>query len=1197
MRRPWWRGLGRVDILLYSRNGRRMKIRRIEIVGFKSFVDKTVLVFDAGISAVLGPNGCGKSNLVDALRWVMGEQNAKNLRGQVMEDVLFGGSDSRRPHGLAEVSLVFSHSAEIQHPLVKDFNEIMVTRRLYRNGESEYLINRASCRLMDVTELFMDTGIGARAYSIIEQGKIGSILHALPEQRRSLIEEAAGITKYKARKKAALRKIEATRQNLVRLGDLIGELERQLGSLQLQAERAEQYRRVRRELRALELLQACHEWRRLEAAVQDGCRAEQELQLQLTSHQARIDQLQLQLEKILLQRAEAEQQLQQLQQQVLQHRSDAQQCDNDMRLLQQQQQNLQRQRQEGSGELQQASQRQQLAERRLQELTRQLDDLGRQARCAQEDWQQHQQALQTDLELDRQQGVALQTARQQWQQANQELLQRRTAWARLEQQQTTAAETVQRQQVALDALQQQGTQQRQTLAALQAEVEQLRQARQLSEQQQQQALCQRDQQRQQVQRARQVQQQVAAELNLVQSRHQSLHELVTGGEDVGADTRALLADSQLCQLGVALLADGLQVPAELEEAVAVALEQQLQAVAFDSVAGLATLLEQHDLPGGRLQLPRPALTLARAPAGVPLSDCLVGDSAVAAAWLNGVWLVESLWPFLDQPLAAGLTLVTKRGDSLCWRGRLVLAGPQSTGQLLRNRRRLTELAQQVDQLRQQLERETAQVESQQRLRDTAEQQLQHWQQQLQQLQLQLRGQEKELELAQRNEQQLGQRLERQRQQLHQARQQRDRLQEQEQQEQAVLVQLEAHCRELQQQIDAQEQQWQQQRQQLQQAQQQLAGLQEQAARAGEQEKALQQERQREQRILAEQQQRQRQWQQRLATLEQQQAQQQTEQVRLQQRLEVLLTQLQRDEERLVRQQQQAGDRRAEGDAAETALRQLRSAQQQLQQELVRQQGGVERLRQEQQALRQRMEERQPENLAQLAAAALEPLPLDADRRLRRLRESLEGFGEVNLLAIDEYAALNQRYSFLAEQRQDLETSINDLQAAIQQINRTSRRRFREAFDQINACFQEIFPRLFAGGRAALQLTDETDLLETGVDIIAQPPGKKLQNVMLLSGGEKALTAVALIFAIFQVKPSPFCVLDEVDAPLDEANIGRFNDMVREIARQSQVILITHNPRTMEIADQLFGVTMEEPGVSRLVSVRLSSLAPEMRGQA
>ncbi|MEJ2200928.1 MAG: AAA family ATPase, partial [Desulfuromonadaceae bacterium] len=304
-----------------------MKIKRVEIHGFKSFVDRVSLDFEEGITAILGPNGCGKSNIVDAIRWVMGEQNAKNLRGRSMEDVIFGGSETRKPLGMAEVTMIFSNEDGLAPAAFRDYAEIMVTRRLFRNGDSEYLINKTSCRLLDITELFMDTGVGARAYSIIEQGKIGMILNAKPEDRRFLIEEAAGVTKFKARKKTALRKIEATRQNLLRLGDIIAEVRRQSNSLKRQAQKAERFRVLREELKQIEVAFARQRYTALQQQLARQTRDEQERQQLLAGLAARQNQAELKFEELRLTQAATEKEVARGQQQLYQLSSDIQQAE------------------------------------------------------------------------------------------------------------------------------------------------------------------------------------------------------------------------------------------------------------------------------------------------------------------------------------------------------------------------------------------------------------------------------------------------------------------------------------------------------------------------------------------------------------------------------------------------------------------------------------------------------------------------------------------------------------------------------------------------------------------------------------------------------------------------------------------------------------------------------------------------------
>ncbi|MDW7758178.1 MAG: AAA family ATPase, partial [Desulfuromonadales bacterium] len=345
-----------------------MQIKRVDILGFKSFVDKVSLDFNDGVTAILGPNGCGKSNVVDAIRWAMGEQNAKNLRGRSMEDIIFGGSESRKPHGMAEVSMVFSNADGLAPAAFKDYAEIMVTRRLYRNGDSEYLLNKTPCRLMDITELFMDTGVGARAYSIIEQGKIGMILNSKPEDRRFLIEEAAGVTKYKSRKKSALRKIEATRQNLLRLGDIVSEVRRQLGSLKRQAQKAQKFRECREELKSLETRLALQRYQTLKKEIDSRQQEEQEQSRALESFKAQVEQGELTLEELRLRHVTVEKEVAEGQEKVFHLTSEIQRVEGQIGFGGKEMENLLRQQERQAAEVQEVR-------RRLEEVAAEQDSL------------------------------------------------------------------------------------------------------------------------------------------------------------------------------------------------------------------------------------------------------------------------------------------------------------------------------------------------------------------------------------------------------------------------------------------------------------------------------------------------------------------------------------------------------------------------------------------------------------------------------------------------------------------------------------------------------------------------------------------------------------------------------------------------------------------------------------------------------
>ncbi|MBN2644180.1 MAG: chromosome segregation protein SMC [Desulfuromonadaceae bacterium] len=1167
-----------------------MKIRRIEIIGFKSFVERTVLTFDDGITAILGPNGCGKSNVVDAIRWVMGEQNAKHLRGQAMEDVIFNGSEGRRAFGMAEVSLVFVNADDIRHPLIRDYSEVMVTRRLYRNGDSEYQINKTPCRLKDITELFMDTGVGARAYSIIEQGKIGAILHAPPEERRVLLEEAAGITKYKVRKKAAERKIEATQANLLRLDDIVGEVRRQLDSLERQARRAERFRSLRLRLKTLDVQLAGKQWRELSAALALLQQQEQQLRDSLALAEARERQMVLELEALQLRKVEQQETSAASQRQLLHARSEIQTCENRLTLVEQQRGRIQLQQEELQDEARRLQQACQQSCEQLGILEEQQRQAAEQARQAYEVWQQGQAGLTADSALEKQLADEVARSRKAAQEHQAERSRCQGERERVRQQLNSLGEQLTRYQQEAQGL----AEQKSKLELVQAELERtlLEAKRTMAAGVEQLQRLEREVEPCQQALNRQVEadKKSQAELNLCQSRLQSLTELVEGRCDVTDEVRQLLTHPAVERIAAGLLVDRLTVAPELEPAVAAALGGYLEAVLVEDCRAFATMLEQLPPPEGvvHFQLDSPVEALAWGE-----GEALTGKLGLAGRlpWLEGVYLVPSLSPYFGRSLPPGLILVTPAGERLTWRGTVRLGrGARAAGQLLQNRRRIEELRSEKARLVVVAAEQAHQLEQRRSDFERLRQQLQAAQSACHQNALQQRELEKDGQRLSEDARRLQQRAElcafefQQRQDEQEIA--RSRLEEVEQRwrltEEACALTEDQICR--------QDEQWRQQRERLSHIQQQLATLQAESVRTAEREKSLLLEREREEKSHAGRQHRQQVVGDKRRQLAEDLEQTAGEAQGLKARLQVLLAHLQEEETKHQSRLQQEEQLRQALEQFEQRLRQQRSRLHELGQTLAAAELSLRQHQQDRDHLQQQVLERYQVDLAQTADAG--EVEDGAEQAVQRLKKQLDEFGEVNLMAIDEYEALEKRHQFLTQQQQDLNVSIDDLQSAISQMNRTSRRRFRETFEQVNDMFRQVFPRLFVGGRAELQLTDEADLLQTGLEIVAQPPGKTLQNVMLLSGGEKALTAVALIFAIFLIKPSPFCILDEVDAPLDDANIGRFNDLIAEMAKVSQFVLITHNLRTMEIADTLFGVTMEEPGVSRLVSVRLAALVGE-----
>lgn len=1174
-----------------------MKIKRLEIQGFKSFADKVVLDFQQGVTGVVGPNGCGKSNIVDAIRWCMGEQSAKNLRGKAMEDVIFAGSDNRKPLGMAEVSLVFSTEDGRAPAKYLEFNEIQLTRRLYRDGESDYLINKTPCRLLDITELFMDTGVGTKAYSIIEQGKISQVLHSRPEERRLLIEEAAGVTKYKARKQLALKKIEGTRQNMARLGDLLGEIKRQLNALQRQAKKAEKFRELREELREIDLLFAVHQAARIQ---QERSQTESEL---TTAHDRMRELLgavgtaEAQVEQQRLTVLELEQQLTAAQEQSCRVRSDAAAAESSLGFRR--------------------TERERLIERsaRLAEELAAADKRRAELLAQQADLLQHQQQVAAELTAAEERIVGAQAAQQQQEQAfetlNQGLeAQRREQFAAqgaASQCRSRIEQAVKRLNILVERQERQEREQQQVAARLAeaatrtAELKeallQKSEARIQAEQELSNLAGEEQAVAAQLPEAEQAWQAVRDRLSAAASRLTSQLELEAQFAGYGPGVQDLLTQSPLRSRLNGLLADRLEVAEEYEAALEAVLADRLQIILCERQDDLLAALDYLQQQGsGRAQLAMPVPTApppAAVPGATPLADTVAADGSVQgllSQLLAAVYVCDDLAAALDlSQQHPALQFVTRSGE-LVSLGGLVAGGASEpvTAGIIHKKREIKALELQVADLEQQVARSQAERDHLRQAQQTVAHSLLEARSSLHRLELEQAGLQKDLQQIEHETGRLQERVKLQSLERANLDEERTGLEAERTDAATGLELAEAQARQAEQALSGLVSELDGRRSALAAARDQVTAQRVLVATLKEQQGSQQRNAAMATAQLAD-------FEGRLQRGAAEQQQTASQQLQLasqleadEQRLQALLTQqveLDRQLKETRGRFEQAGALLATAEAAARSRREESDAIRQQQSALaLRFSTLAMQFEHLEQSLHDRHRCRLDEAQQRLADKELDEVVARA--RQADLERQLDELGEVNLMAIDEYAGMEQRYAFLDGQRADLEASLHDLQQAIQKINRTTRKRFLETFNQVNDKFREVFPRLFCGGRAELKLTDEQDLLETGIDIIVQPPGKKLANVMLMSGGEKALTAVALIFSIFLIKPTPFCLLDEVDAPLDDANIGRFNEMVREMSAISQFIIITHNKTTMGVADTLYGVTMEEPGASKIVSVRL-----------
>ena len=1155
-----------------------MRLKHIKLSGFKSFVDSTTVAFPSAMSAVVGPNGCGKSNVIDAVRWVLGESSAKNLRGDAMTDVIFNGAAQRKPVSQAMVELLFSNTQGRLQGSLADRSEIAIKRVVTRDGQSHYFLNGSKCRRRDITDVFLGTGLGPRSYAIIEQGMISRLIESKPQELRIFLEEAAGISRYKERRRETELRMQHTRDNLVRLNDVREELSRQLSKLQRQVATAKRYTELKAQERQLQHELLVLQWQADAAQLQ-------QLQQQATHCQLHLDAMGTEQTHALRQQTVLQNQLEQAKRQLHDTTQQFYLLSNDITRLDQQHQHAQQQQRQLQHQLQQLEQdyadlthQCHHGALELTTLARSLDE------AAQAESLQLAQAEQSADALAQEQ-QQLQTLQQHIHRIEQLELQQRQQWQTMQQQ-------LQRAQAAVLQCQTQQQQWREQLRSLDlpaAETALLSAQVRQAEAQLQLNAC---------ETAWRVQQQQLAELRLAQQELQlQWHRDELELQHLQKHISALRQAHHDASAALPLLADP-AIPPQWSTAIAVVLGS-LAAAKVLRGAPSHTMTEPeyawvwpHDQTSSAAMSeasdnsardaidvrPDPTAidlpTLAQLCAGHYWPDYFATVFAAPTAEQARLW----------QPqLAIGQSIITPDGR---WFGVNWQLAPRPT-----NHRLPALIATQLADV----EAQAATIQQQMQATDTSLAQLaQALQQSLAsqdelevQRQSTLSDQQQAITAVEVAQTTLSQRRLQQQQwtaQLHQVEQQLPALELALSQAQAQLEQLSEldadttdEKMQLQQQRDRQQQavqtaqlQWQHQQQQLQQATSAHAEL---------------QRRQHTQQLTVNQAQR-----------RHAQCQQQLQQLRAnaatlaeqaQPELQLKLNQLLQAQQQAERAKQAAA---AEEDALSAALRQCTHDIQHHQQKIEPLQQQLQHLGQQMAALEAQLRHYQQQ--LQHANADINSLqadlPSDADisrwqQRLAQTSAAVAALGAVNLAALEEFAQLQQREQYLQQQHDDLAAALTTLESAIRKIDRETRQTFRQTFDAVNADLQDLFPKVFGGGRAALELTGD-DVLEAGVTIMAQPPGKKNSTIHLLSGGEKALTALSLVFSIFRLNPAPFCLLDEVDAPLDDANVGRFCNLVREMSQHVQFIYISHNKIAMEMATQLIGVTMQEPGVSRIVAV-------------
>ncbi|MCK7595213.1 chromosome segregation protein SMC [Pseudomarimonas salicorniae] len=1160
-----------------------MRLTTIKLAGFKSFVDPTTLHLPTNMTGVVGPNGCGKSNIIDAVRWVMGESSASRLRGDSLTDVIFSGSSARKPVGQATVELIFDNSDGTVSGEFARFNEISVKRLVSRDGQSAYYLNGTRCRRRDITDLFLGTGLGPRSYSIIEQGMISQIIEARPEDLRVYLEEAAGISKYKERRRETENRIRHTRENLDRLNDVREEVGKQLEHLKRQARQAEQYQQLKAEQRELQAQLHALEWRQVDGelgGLRDALRGDEVKLEALVAEQRHAEH---QIELCRGQREEAQTTLSNAQAESYRVGAEIARLEQQVQHQRELLTRLQRANEETAGSLEEVTAHLSTDQEQIDTLVEQIEldepalveareaeqaalDAVREVEAETSRWQQRWDALvASQAETGRSADVG---------RARIEMLEKQAADA------ATRIETLGEERAALDldalgeqlqTLAETHEQQQASLDTLGEELEARKQGVLAVQEEQRQRQHDLNELRKSVQSGR------GRLASLEALQHAALGQ-ESGGGLAWVQSRGL-ADAKR-------LGETLEVEPGWELAVETALGALLEAVLVDGpaehIAALAELSE------GRVAL------VDAATRGVEV------DPASLAARVKG--------PDAVLRMLAGIRRLDSAEDAAAhcasddarpgidrhglWSGagwaRLSRSAESQQGTLARERE-IQRLREELDALSEQEMQRVDELNGMKSRLLEAEQQREDAQRALylaHRAASELGGELQALRGKLDNARSRSERIDSEIASLRQASQQAAEAAREARAAQAEAVERMAQMAESRPQLEAERDALHQRREQSRQA---ASAARDQAHRL-----ALQLESQRS----------------RLAGLRQAVERLAQQRTQLEQRRGQLAEQLAEGDSPIKQIEQARQAALEQRVVAEKDLANARSALDGIENELRNYESQRQKSDQAALALRDSLAQRRlAEQAAALKAQALvehvtelertmedvlASLPEDAQvqrwrQRVGELETRIRRLEPVNLAAIQEYGEQSQRKEYLDAQHADLTAALETLEDAIRKIDRETRGRFKDTFDRVNTGIQELYPRLFGGGHAYLELTGD-DLLDTGVSIMARPPGKRVSNISLLSGGEKALTAVALVFAIFRLNPAPFCLLDEVDAPLDEANVGRFCNMVSEMSEKVQFLFVSHNKATMEAAQQLAGVTMREPGVSRLVSVDLAEAA-------
>ncbi len=1177
-----------------------MYFKKLELYGFKSFAEKTTLEFEPGVTAVVGPNGCGKSNIADAIKWVLGEQSAKQLRSGEMQDVIFNGTDKTDAVNLAEVSLTLSNQAKI---LPIEYEEVTVTRRVFRSGESEYFINKNPVRLKDIAELFMDTGIGTSAYSMMEQGRVDQILSSRPEDRREVFEEAAGITKYKAKKKEALRKLEQTEQNLLRVADIIVEVKRQISSVERQAQKAKRYQEEFEKLKELELKKSGFEFKNIASQKEAYLKEYEEIKGRENTFSLKIDTFGRDLDTAKQGLFKIEENLSQRQNEERGLETEINTAKNKISL------NLERceelEKRKISLEKEIAS-----FNHKISDLNLQLENLKSLAIALQEEQTAKKALLENKEKHLIELSDLIKKSEDEIINSKKDLLEVMAGQSRLKNEITKLTANIahistrqrrlrtEKENVTneISGIDEKSASALNEFNQINQEAENLNKQREESETKKN---------------------KIEEELKIItegvnnnrnkqlslKSKLELLEDLKSRYEGFSGGVKAILGKNRPAHLPgiIEAVANLIEVNKDYELAMEAALSERAQDVIVETKSDAQAALDylsKNNLGQARFIPMETAKSIntdinlnnpAAQPAAINFVKTDEKYKGILAVILKNVFITNNLEEALKvKPQIPGclVTLKGERIDDYSLSGGSISRSENAT--LIGREGKIKELKEEllkIENVLADLENKQSNLKTQSgQLLTEIEQKLTK----LQEFQINLANKKNEQNNIEQEKKKLNDEillldseLEEVLAQLNQFNKSHEGLNEN-------LLQIDQQHLNLQNLITSNQDFIAQKSREREEVLIEITQIKTEATSLLD--KMSEQEKNKEnlERLIIDE----------GLALKSRQAETNNCSIRREEllkekdELEKIITDRNREKEAVKNEIynliQKKNEAQKEIEAVENRARKEQKALDELKNIIHQLEMKNNQLDFNQQTLRNRVEQVYKINLEALPATAEENINWEeTDKKINELKDKLEGMGPVNLVAIEEHHELQDRSSFLTQQQEDLIQAKDQLNQAISKINHTTRELFNETFKKIQVEFRNLFKMLFGGGEADLVLVDQENMLESGIEIIARPPGKKLQNITLLSGGEKALTATALLFSFFKIKPSPFCVMDEIDAPLDESNIGRFCMVLQDFVKQSQFIIITHNKKTISIADVMYGITMERSGISKIVSVKFS----------